>query len=109
MHFSVNPGYGTPRLCGQLQFVDASGPLATVTAQGFGRNREPSVTVARDGQETIVTDLDTAALHVARLLHEHHDHSLVVASYSGRSTRMDEEHTADVYPPGAHPRVIVVR
>lgn len=107
MHFYVKAGDGTDgRLADTIQFVDAAGVTYTVAATRNVDLTSSGVSiVGRDAEQLEVHDVDEAGRQLARLLVLCHDQGMVVDSLSGRRLRGDEETTADVYPPGRHPRI----
>lgn len=103
MMFTVRPFDGSSgRLADRISFLTETGTVAWATTGNHG---------FQFGEADIVSvphrDLTVAAEQVAQLLCRHRDHSLVVHPTSSGSARGDEATTADVYPPGHQPRVIV--
>ena len=107
MHFYVKAGDGTDgRLADTIQFVDAAGVTYTVAASHNVDLTSSGVSiVGRDVEPVEVHDVDEAGRQLARLLVLCHDQGMVIDSLRGRRLRGDEETTADVYPPGRHPRI----
>lgn len=103
MHFNINPGDGgNSRVADAIHFVDGEGAKHTLTG-GF-----QAITLVNAGDERTLTDVDEAAGHLARLLYTYRDLSLVIPVTSGRTMRGDEGTSADVFPPGRHPRVTIL-
>lgn len=107
MHFYVNAGDGTDgRLADTIQFVDAAGVSYTVaTSNNVDLTTSGVSIVGRNTEAVEVHDVDDAGRQIARLLVLCHDQGMVVDTARGRRLRGDEETTADVYPPGRHPRI----
>lgn len=107
MKFSVRPLDGGPgRLAVHLAFVDSDGETATALCPAAGGFL---VWEKRTGESTSIDRTNDAADLIGRMLHRYRDRSLVVYSGSGYRARGDEDTTADVYPPGKHPRINVER
>ncbi len=108
MRFYVNAGDGTSgRYADTLQFVDGRGVTFTV-AVAYSVDYIASVTiVGTNGERHELADVDDAGRHLARLLVQCRDQSLVVNTARGTRLRDDEDTTADVYPPQRHPRINV--
>lgn len=109
MQFYVNAGDGTSgRKAQTIRLVGEGGVLWTMstatTREGFAGFR-----LVQPGGDwlTETTDPNEAAGTVAGLLYRHRDASLVVEAGPTVLLRGDEERTADVYPPGRHPRINV--
>lgn len=102
MKFNVRPlDGGTGRAGHQFAFVDDAGVAASATC-----GQLHNVMFEGDGLLPLpVTDVNEAAEQVGRLLHRYRDYSLVVYAGGGVTARGDERTTADVYPPGRHPRI----
>lgn len=103
MHFNINAGDGGySRVADAIHFVDGEGAKHTLRG-GF----QAITLVNADGERTL-TDVDEAAHELARLLYTYSDLSVVIPVTSGRTMRGDEGTSADVYPPGRHPRITVL-
>lgn len=103
MHFNINAGDGGySRVADVIHFVDGEGAKHTLTG-GF-----QAITVVNADGERTLTDVDEAAHELARLLCTYSDLSVVIPVTSGRTMRGDEGTSADVYPPGRHPRVTIL-
>ena len=109
MRFYVKAGDGTDgRLADTIQFVDAAGVTYTVaTSHNVDHTTSGVSIVGRNTEPLELHDVDDAGRQLARLLVLCHDQGMVVDSSRGSRLRGDEETTADVYPPGRHPRINV--
>ena len=54
-----------------------------------------------------LTGVDDVAELLAILIDRHHECSLIIHTDTGTSLRGNESHSADVYPPGVRPRLVV--
>lgn len=104
MKFYVNPGDGSGgRMTQKITFTKSDTKPITMTAD----HRGFSVLGLSEPMEPIA-DTDAAALQIAELLYRCRDESLIAHTFGG-TLRGDEPHTADVYPPGRHPRIHIGR
>lgn len=106
MRLYVNPGKGG-RYADTLQFIDAKAVTYTVAVSQDVDRTASKVTIAGPGIDVELHDVDDIARHVARLLVACRDQSLVVNTYRSSQLRGDENVSADVYPPHAHPAIVV--
>lgn len=106
MRLYVNPGE-RGRYADTLQFIDAKAVTYTVAVSEDVDHTQSKVTIAGDGIDVELYDVDDIARHIARLLIACRDQSLVVNTYRGSQVRGDENVSADVYPPHAHPAIVV--
>lgn len=105
MMFTVRPFDGSSgRLADRISFLAETGTIAWAATGNHGFQFAEGEIVSVPHR-----DITVAAEQVARLLFRYRDHSLVVPSTSSGAARGDEATTADVYPPGHQPRVIVQR
>ena len=104
MKFIVYPqDGGVPRTTVRIAFID--GQVEPV-AQVLILTNEATI-YSRDKRERIISTVDALAEAVAGLLHAHQNCSLVIYSSSSHSLRGNEANSADVYPPGVQPRIVV--
>lgn len=101
MRFYVKAGEAPGRFTNEISFVNERGVAYSMTANRHGFE------VKGDRYATVIpTDVNAAAIQVAQMLVAIHELSLVVHTH-GTVLRGDEDVTADVYPPGTHPRIHV--
>lgn len=103
--FTVTPLDGSPsRTARHICFAVDGGVAAGAVidrADGTMYTYSPGMSSVPDH------DLATSALDIARMLHRHHDTSLLVYPDDVTTLRGDEARSADVYPPGRHPRIVL--
>lgn len=106
MRFYVDPGT-RGRYADTLQFIDDRAVTHTVAVSEDVDHTQAKVTIAGPGIDVELYDVDDIARHVARLLVACRGQSLVVNTYRRSEVRGDENDSADVYPPHAHPAIVV--
>lgn len=95
------------RYASTLQFVDDKHVTYTIAVVRDVDTFKGTVSIVGTNGDQLVelSDVDEIARQLGRLLAACADQSLVVNTLGGTSLRGDEGTTADVFPPGRHPRI----
>lgn len=107
MKFNANAlDGGVGRLTRRINFLDDQGVVASISSEASSGTVTWNVS---DSPAGLTQDIAAAAEQVARMLYRYRDHSLVLYPDTAHTMRGDESSSADVYPPGRQPRIIVER
>ena len=107
MKFNANAlDGGVGRLTRRINFLDDQGVVASISSEASSGTVTWNVS---DSPAGLTQDIAVAAEQVARMLYRYRDCSLVLYPDTAHTMRGDESSSADAYPPGRQPRIIVER